>query len=155
MKEPTEYDYKLVVLGTPRPQGRPRARNAGSFVQIYEDPKDRKTKQSLVAVIQDKAPEQLLDCPLCVDLVFCLPRPKGHYGTGKNAGKLKDRFKNKHHTSKPDIDNLRKLVMDAMTEVFWHDDSQVCQGQTIKRYSERPRTEIFIKTLTSPEELLL
>ena len=155
MLEASEYDYKLVVLGKARPQGRPRARNAGKFVQIYEDKKDRKAKQTLVAVVQDKAPETLLDCPLQVDLVFYLPRPKGHYGTGKNAGNIKDRFKNICHTSKPDIDNLHKLVMDAMTDVFWRDDSLVCVGTTIKKYSDRPRTEIFIKKLEAEGEKTL
>ena len=52
-----------------------------------------------------------------------------------------------HHTKRPDIDNLRKLVMDALTNVFWRDDSLVCEGTTIKKYSDQPRTEIRIKLL--------
>ena len=139
-------DHYLTILGDPKAQGRPRARNAGSFVQIYDDPKSRKAKQTLQAVVQDKAPDVLLDCPLQVDLVFHMPRPKGHYGTGKNSGKLKDSSPTLH-TKKLDIENLRKLVMDALTNVFWRDDSLVCIGQTIKRYADRPRTEIFIKKL--------
>lgn len=30
-----------------------------------------------------------------------------------------------HDTAKPDIDNIAKLVMDALNGVAWHDDSQV------------------------------
>lgn len=142
------YDYHLTILGDPKAQGRARARNAGSFIQIYDDPKSRKAKDSLIAVIQDEAPESLLDCPLRVDLHFYMPRPKGHYGTGRNEGKLKDSSPTRH-TKRPDIDNLRKLVMDALTKVFWRDDSLVCEGTTIKNYSEKPRTEIFIKLLTT------
>jgi len=140
------YDYQIVILGSPKAQGRPRARNAGKFVQIYDDPNSAKAKRNLMAVVQEQAPEKLLDCPLRVDLYFYMPRPKGHYGTGKNAGKLKDSSPI-NHTKKPDIDNLRKLVMDALTNVFWRDDSLVCEGTTRKVYSNKPRTEIGIKKI--------
>jgi len=75
----TEYDYKLVVYGSPR------ATSAGGFVRVYDDPNSAKEKRKLAVVIQEQAPKRLLDCPLRVDLYFYLPRPKGHYGTGKNA----------------------------------------------------------------------
>jgi len=140
------YDYKLVVLGDPKAQGRPRATRIGGFVKVYDDPKSAKAKRNLMVVVQEQAPKKLLDCPLKVDLYFYLPRPKGHYGTGRNAGKLKDSAPI-NHTKKPDIDNLRKLVMDAMTGIFWRDDSLVCEGTTRKVYSDKPRTEIFIKIL--------
>jgi len=141
-KESGQY-YKLVILGAPKAQGRPRARNAGKFIQIYDDPKSAKAKQNLIAVVQEQAPEKLLDCPLRVDLYFYMPRPKSHYGTGKNAGKLKSSAPI-NHTKRPDIDNMRKLFMDALTNVFWVDDSLVCEGFTRKIYSDKPRTEIFI-----------
>ncbi len=147
MSEPEyDYDYKLVILGKPKAQGRPRARNTSRFVQVYDDPKSAKEKYRLEVIVQEQAPEKLLDCPLRVDLNFYLPRPKGHYGTGRNAGVLKASAPN-HHTKKPDIDNLRKLVMDALTNVFWRDDSLVCEGRTQKYYSDMPRTEIYIKAL--------
>jgi len=136
----TEYDYKLVVYGSPR------ATSAGGFVRVYDDPNSAKEKRKLAVVIQEQAPKRLLDCPLRVDLYFYLPRPKGHYGTGKNAGRLKV-LAPINHTKKPDIDNLRKLITDAMTGIFWRDDSIICEGTTKKIYSDRPRTEIFIKIL--------
>lgn len=141
------YDYIIEVLGDPKAQGRPRAAKRGKFIQVYDDPKSRKAKEKLAVIVQQKAPEKLLDCPLQVDLAFYLPRPKSHYGTGKNEGQLKMQFAYIYHTKKPDIDNLRKLVMDAMTGIFWRDDSLVCRGATVKEYSERPRTEIRIKKL--------
>lgn len=144
--ENTNYDFELVVLGDPKAQGRPRATKMGKFIHIYDDPKSKKAKDRLCDIIESKAPEQLLDCPLQVDLWFYMPRPKGHYGTGRNEGKLKD-WAPTMHTKKPDIDNLRKLVMDAMTGIFWRDDSLVCKGFTVKEYSEKPRTKICIKTL--------
>lgn len=140
------YDLEITVLGDPKAQGRPRAAKRGKFIQVYDDPSSRKAKDNLLAVIQSKAPAKPFDCPLQVDLGFYMPRPKGHYGTGKNANRLKPTAP-LLHTSRPDIDNLRKLVMDAMTGVFWRDDALVCKGTTVKEYSDRPRTEIRVKKL--------
>ena len=140
------YDYILEVLGTPTAQGRPRATRMGKHIHVYDDKKSRNAKSNLLAAIEDQAPETPLNCPLQVDLIFYIKRPKGHYGSGRNAGKVKASAPFLH-TSRPDIDNLRKLVMDAMTDVFWRDDSLVCVGTTEKMYSEKPRTVIKIALL--------
>lgn len=142
----SDYDYELTVLGNPKAQGRARATKRGKFIKIYDDPESKKTKDTLAVILQQEAPKHLLSQALQVDLYFYLPRPKGHYGTGKNTGKLKD-WAPTLHTNKPDIDNLRKLVMDAMTGIFWTDDSLVCTGTTIKEYSDKPKTVIKIKKL--------
>jgi len=100
-------------------------------------------KQNLREVIQAKAPAELLTGPLRIDLFFYFSRPKAHYGTGRNSGKLKSSAPS-WKVSKPDRDNLDKFVLDAMTTVFFKDDSQICDGRIVKQYSERPRTVIFI-----------
>ena len=39
------------------------------------------------------------------------------------------------HTGKPDIDNVVKAVMDALTKCeLWNDDAQVCQLEIRKQY---------------------
>jgi Holliday junction resolvase RusA-like endonuclease len=58
----------------------------------------------------------LLQSPLCVSLVFMLPRPSS------TPKKHVDKFP---HVKKPDIENLCKSVMDALTMVVWHDDRQI------------------------------
>ena len=153
-----EYDYEYVIAGSPRPQLRHRARYikpkvGKGFVSVYDDPDSAKEKKHIAALIKKSTPERILDCPLQVDLVFHMPRPLSHYGTGRNSDKLKDSAP-KMHTKKPDIDNLRKLTMDALTGIVWRDDSLVCKGTTTKQYSERPRTEIFIKIIQEQENLL-
>jgi Holliday junction resolvase RusA-like endonuclease len=142
----TEYNYTIVILGNPKAMGRPRAVRRGRFASVHEDPQDTKNKETLAVIAQQHAPDKLLDCPLRVDLHFYFIRPKSHYGTGRNAGILKPSAP-EHYEGKPDRDNLDKLVLDALTGIFWRNDASVCQGWIQKKYSERPRTEIYIKKL--------
>jgi Holliday junction resolvase RusA-like endonuclease len=72
--------------------------------------------------------------PLRCDVTFYLPRPKGHFGSGKNADQLKASAPTRP-TGKPDRDNLDKAVCDAITAAgVWADDSQVTDGRIRKRY---------------------
>ena len=74
--------------------------------------------------------------PVTVDLTFLLPRPKGHFGTGRNAGKLRDSAPT-HHTTKPDLDKLIRAVLDALTSAgVWGDDSQVWGLAAAKGYAD-------------------
>lgn len=122
------------------------------FSSIYDDPKSKEDKERIKMLLRREAPTTPLDCALKVDVVFHMPRPKSHYGTGRNASVLKPAAPTICHTKKPDIDNLRKLLMDALTGILWKDDCIICQGEPIKRYSANPRTEIYIKVLSEETE---
>lgn len=54
-----------------------------------------------------------------------------------------------YHLKRPDVDNLLKLVCDALNGVAWKDDSDIASIFAVKGYSEHPRTEIEIKYLTN------
>jgi Holliday junction resolvase RusA-like endonuclease len=131
----------LTVLGSPKAQARHRSFKRGNFTGTY-DPSSEK-KEILASIVQDQAPKEPLTGAISLDVTFYLPRPKGHYGSGANALKLKGSAP-EWHTSKPDIDNLEKLVQDSLNKIFWKDDSQICLISCRKLYSEKPRTEIFI-----------
>lgn len=45
---------------------------------------------------------------------------------------------------KPDWDNVGKIVCDALNGVAFHDDAQIVDGRTIKRYADVPRVEVVI-----------
>jgi len=78
---------------------------------------------------------------LCIS--FYLPRPKSHYGTGKNATRLKDSAP-EYPTGKPDLTKLIRAVEDALTGIIWRDDSQVISQRTDKRYGDKPGANICI-----------
>lgn len=72
--------------------------------------------------------------PVDVALTFYLTRPKNHYGTGRNAERLKQSapsFPAVH----PDIDKLTRAVLDALTGICFEDDRQVVGLVVAKRYS--------------------
>jgi Holliday junction resolvase RusA-like endonuclease len=147
-----DYDYEFTIDCEPVSQGRPKARiiqpkgNRPPFVSVYDPSKSAKAKLEFAVSARQFAPEKLIDQAIRVDTTFYMPRPLYHYGTGRNSDKLKDSAP-VFHTKRPDIDNLSKLVMDALTGVIWTDDSIVCKGFTEKVYDRKPRVEIRIKLL--------
>ena len=100
-------------------------------------------KGDFLSIIQKNAPEEPFKQPLSVSIFFYFSRPKSHFKTGKNSHLLKD-YAPSWHTSKPDVDNLAKFVMDAMNKVYWKDDSYISTCRIVKQYSNTPRTEIEI-----------
>lgn len=47
-------------------------------------------------------------------------------------------------TTKPDADNVAKVVCDALNEVAYHDDTQIVELTVHKWYSENPRVEVEV-----------
>jgi len=117
-----------------------------AFATIYDDPKSAKAKLEFAIAARQFAPEKLIDQAIRVDTTFYMPRPKSHYGTGRNSDKLKGSAPT-FHIKKPDRDNLDKLVLDALTGVVWTDDSIICKGLIEKVYARKPRVEVKIKLL--------
>ena len=68
-----------------------------------------------------------------LDLEFRLPRPKSHYGTGRNSGLVKGSAPVVPHQ---DVDNLLKGAMDAASGVLYYDDKQVVRVTAVKAYGE-------------------
>ena len=46
---------------------------------------------------------------------------------------------------KSDIDNIAKIILDALNGFLYYDDSQVVNLCVIKRYLETPRVAVYIK----------
>jgi Holliday junction resolvase RusA-like endonuclease len=129
-------EVSLFVRGAPRAAPRPRA---GRNAVYHDNSADAWMSQvTMNYVILRRAP---LTGPVELNLQFLFDRPK------KDAVRFwKD--------SKPDIDNLEKAVMDALTRArAWKDDAQVVQMQSLKRYAlpdEPSGVHIEIVTLDTP-----
>lgn len=141
---------KFFVAGVPVPKGSAKAfMNKGMKypVVIQDNAEQQKPWASLIGY---SAMLALVECipasAMQLDVTFHMPRPKNHYGTGKNAGTVKTTAP-MHHTSKPDLDKLIRCVKDALTGIAWKDDSQVSIVHARKIYSSRTGANIEISEI--------
>ena len=74
---------------------------------------------------------------------FTFKRPKSHFRTGRFSSELKPTAP-REHCKTPDLDNLVKFYMDAMTGKFYADDSQVIKLRARKLYGPENEVEIVI-----------
>jgi len=91
----------------------------------------------------------LITGPVDLRIIFNFPRPKSHFGIGKNSAKLKSNVPI-YVTKKPDLTKLTRAVEDALTGIIWKDDSQVVMQSTGKFFCDKPGAKIIIKELTEP-----
>lgn len=102
---------------------------------VFYEPSEVKTaRQRLMAYLGQHVPEE----PFCggVRLIvkWCFPR-----------GRHKD---GSYRITKPDTDNLQKLLKDCMTKLqFWNDDAQVASEFVEKFWAELPGIYIRIEEL--------
>ena len=123
------------VSGTPLPQPRPRAfavQMAGKYTTRMYNPgtTDGWKKAIEVLSIPQRFQEKFAGA-VEVNLHFVMPRPKYHMGKlGVKPGAPSN------HCVKPDLDNLAKAVLDALTAsgCFWNDDGQVSRLLLDKTY---------------------
>jgi len=122
------------VDGTPKAQPRPRATIRGRHAGMY-DPGTADEWKRLVSAAFLAAPgaPDKIDCAVHVIIDWLFPRPKSHYGAGRRLKLSAPAY----HTQKPDVDNLEKAVLDALTDAgAWHDDAQVVRVEKGKRWTE-------------------
>ncbi|MFC9341413.1 RusA family crossover junction endodeoxyribonuclease [Streptomyces sp. NPDC057020] len=74
--------------------------------------------------------------PLRADLVFCFDRPKGHMGSGRNAGLVRPSAPPRPDVT-PDLDKLIRSTSDALkTAGVYQDDALVVEyGRVGKWYT--------------------
>lgn len=133
--------YNLIANGfahgEPKAQPRPRAFARGGKARVYDPGTAEGWKSSIAQAFEPHAGE-LYAMPVLVEITLYFPRPKGHFGTGKNADKLKPKAP-AHHLKKPDADNCAKAILDALSEKsgigLWKDDTQVIDLIVKKRWA--------------------
>lgn len=136
---------RIVIPGNPIAKMRPRFARRGKFVMTY-NAQETEESRFLFEVQKQWGKRRICEGALKVICTFCMLRPKNHYGTGKNSGKLKSSAPKYPLGKRNDIDNLLKFTLDCLSGVAWKDDCQIIILKAWKIYPESgiPRTEIFI-----------
>lgn len=92
---------------------------------FYEPPELKEARSKLKAHLAKHVPEQRYDCGIRLVTKWCFPRGRHHDG--------------EYRITRPDTDNLQKLLKDCMTDVgFWKDDALVASEITEKFWAEVP-----------------
>lgn len=131
-------NYEIEIIGEPKGQPRPRAfaRKMGNryVARVYDsDTADEWKRAVSVACYHARyGATGASNASFAVRMQFGFTRPKSHFT--KNGAVHPDALAD--HTKRPDIDNLVKAVMDAVTttQLFWVDDSQVIELIASKKW---------------------
>lgn len=86
-----------------------------------------------------------LDEALIVRLTFVFHRPNDHYGTGRNAGVLKDGAPLYPEKTGGDLDKLTRGVLDALTGIVWKDDKRIVTLAPARRFGPVEQVEIAVR----------
>lgn len=101
---------------------------------FYEPPELKAARQKLTAHLAKHKPEKKYDCGIRLIVKWCFPR-----------GKHKD---GEYRITKPDTDNLQKLLKDCMTQCgYWKDDALVASEIVEKFWAKIPGIYIQIEEL--------
>lgn len=135
---------RITLPCIPRGQERVRytARNGKAIV--YKSERQKATEKELHELLSFFRPKKSLVGAFRLEIYAFLPIPKGKPKCWRQGAEDR-KFRPK---GKPDLDNMVKLIMDAMTRAeFWEDDAQILEIQAGKYYSENPRWEIEITNI--------
>lgn len=146
------------VPGVPRPGGSKNAflnRKTGKIMVMDAGKGNKPWRETIAATFVAATPQhQPLMGLITLAVRFYMPRPKGHYGTGKNKDILKPNAP-EYCGSKPDTTKLLRAVEDSLNKVAWDDDSKVVFQIAVKKYAnDFPGCLITIASLDSSHEIV-
>lgn len=138
---------EFVIPGEPSHAARMRATARGGFARVYAP------KQNVIStkIIQDYAIAAMrqvgrgelpqvcpFEGPISLEVVayYLYPSSWSQPKRSRSGG---------WKTSRPDCDNIIKLVKDSMNSIVWRDDAQVVSERIEKRYADIARTEIRVE----------
>ena len=135
----SETVWHFFAAGKPATKGSTRsfAHSKTGAIVTMGDNKRTHTWEGIVAHAASEAGVRKAErgAGVSLRLTFYLTRPKGHYGTGRNAQRLKPSAA-PAPAKKPDIDKLARAVLDALHRVAYVDDSQVISLEARKVFAE-------------------
>lgn len=134
----------FIVPGTPVGKGRPKFARRGNFVSTYT-PEKTASYENLVKVKAEEAMQgkTLFEGAVSVEIALFIT-PPASWSQKKQREALAGTV---FPTSKPDVDNVLKGIMDACNEIVFKDDKQAVDVKVIKRYADTARAFVKVAAL--------
>lgn len=130
------------IEGKPTGKGRPRFKRMGNFVQTYT-PEATKEYEKLVGMRFQNSGGAITDKPVRVEIVAFFAPPK--------STKKRDRIEMLANRilpeKKPDVDNIAKIILDALNGIAYKDDSQVVDLSVKKCFAAEARVYVHIEEI--------
>lgn len=126
---------KFTIDGAPTGKARPRVVNRHAFT-----PEKTVLYENLVKICYQQAGGTYSEKPLLMRIVAVYDIPKS--ASRKAAEQM--RGGEIRPCKKPDIDNVCKVILDALNGVAYKDDTQVVELNIVKQYGEQARVEVEI-----------
>lgn len=149
-----EFEFETIPKGQPRLRHFLRKGNYEDWeswkkIGTYTPSVAKQFKQDIsIAAINAGLKGKLLHAAIQVEMEFQMPRPQSHL---RADGTVKPGYPKHWTESKPDLDNIEKALLDALTDTqVWVDDDLVCKVIKSKVYSHpdsEPTTKVKITTL--------
>lgn len=136
----------FTVHGVPVPQGSKKVvpTHAGPRAIETNEAKLRPWRSAVAFEAQQAMHgRELLTGPVSLKAELVFPRPKSHYGSGRNAQVLKGSAP-MYVATKPDADKLARSLGDSLTGICFRDDSQIAWVSVWKVYGEPARAVIEV-----------
>jgi Holliday junction resolvase RusA-like endonuclease len=135
--------HSFTVPLVPRPKGRHRTginKSTGRPIQ-FTDKKTRQAESDLLTLALAQKPQEPHQGALGIDVTAYLPIPSS-WSKKKQESAFNAVLR---PVTRPDGDNLLKLVCDALSGVFWKNDTQLVKKTISKFYCKSPRWIIRIQ----------
>ena len=130
---------KFTIDGAPTGKARPRVTRFGTYntdqTVLYEN---------LVQISYKQKCNKIHVGPLSVTIEACFDIPVST-SKKKRALMINQQL---FPTKKPDIDNIAKIILDALNKIAYQDDTQVILLTVKKRYGDAARVVVTIEEVT-------
>ncbi len=138
------WQFECVIPGAPIGKGRPRATKMGNHVRLYTPKRTADWERSSALIMKNEWRSAPLDNICSVSIIAVFPRPK-------RLLRKKDPEHRLWHSSKPDIDNVCKSVLDSLVMAgVIRDDTQVVFLSATSVYAskdEGPCVEVRLSSI--------
>ena len=138
-------ERKFEIIGVPMGKQRPRFSKKGKFVSVVTPDKTVNYETwALSCYMEEFGHFDKMEGPLDISIRSYYPIPKKYQKPKYMELILAEKL---FPLVKPDVDNVSKIILDALNKYAYDDDKQAIDLHTSKRYGVIPRVVVTIRTV--------
>jgi len=124
--------FKLKMIPPTATAQQKGERVIGGYIHHYKKKNVEAAERILRDALLPYVPaEPITDQPIALNVIWMFPYPK--------SAKKHKQGMSRRKITRPDTDNLNKMLKDVMTDMgFWKDDALICTECILKLYSDEP-----------------